>query len=111
MRKILAALAVPSFLAGCAVGPNYRRPPVPVPENTRGAVGPAQAASLADQPWWEIFRDETLRQLVDEPPRNGYDGRLAVARVEEARAAAGIARADFYPQIGYSAQFSRSRDS
>jgi multidrug efflux system outer membrane protein len=99
------------MLAGCAVGPNYKRPDVPVPENVRGAVGPADAASLADKPWWEIFRDPTLEQLVDEALRNGYDVRLAAARVEEARAAAGIARADFYPQINYSAQFSRSKDS
>jgi outer membrane protein, multidrug efflux system len=111
MRKIFAALLLPSLLAGCAVGPNYKRPDLPVPEKARGQVGPAEAASLADRPWWEIFRDPTLQQLVDEALKNGYDVRFAAARVEEARAAAGIARADFYPQINYSAQFSRSKDS
>jgi multidrug efflux system outer membrane protein len=111
MRKLLVAVLLPSLLAGCAVGPNYKRPDLAVPEKARGQVGPAEASSLADQPWWEIFKDPTLQQLVDEALKTGYDVRLAAARVEEARAAAGIARADFYPQLNYSAQFSRSKDS
>src|SRR5262249_41065649 len=111
MRKLLVAVLLPSLVAGCAVGPNYKRPDLPVPDQVRGSATPAEAASLADSPWWEIFKDPTLAQLVDEALRNGYDIRLATARVEEARAAAGIARADFYPQIEYSAQFSRSRAS
>src|SRR5215471_1649001 len=111
MRKLLVAVLLPSLAAGCAVGPNYKKPDLPVPEKVRGSVTPAEAASLADAPWWEIFKDPTLEQLVDEALKTGYDIRLATARVEEARAAAGIARADFYPQIGYSAQFSRSRTS
>jgi multidrug efflux system outer membrane protein len=111
MKKLLAAVLLPSLLAGCAVGPNYKRPDLAVPEKARGQVGPAEASSLADQPWWEIFKDPQLQQLVDEALKTGYDVRLAAARVEGARAAAGIARADFYPQINYSAQFSRSKDS
>src|SRR5262249_14008774 len=111
MRKLLVAVLLPSLAAGCAVGPNYKRPDLSVPEKARGQVGPAEAASLADQPWWEIFKDSTLQQLVDEALKTGYDVRLAAARVEEARAVAGIARSDFYPQINYSAQFSRSKDS
>jgi outer membrane protein, multidrug efflux system len=111
MRKILVALILPSLVAGCAVGPNYKRPAVMLPDTTRGSVGAAEAASLADQPWWEIFRDDALRQLLDEALKNGYDIRLASARVQEARANAGIARADFYPQLDYTAQFTRSRQS
>ena len=76
----------PSFLGGSDLA---------VPEKARGQVGPAEAASLADQPWWEVFKDPTLQQLVDESLKTGYDVRLAAARVEEARAVAGIARADF----------------
>lgn len=111
MRKLLAALLLPLTLAGCAVGPNYKRPPIAAPAETRGESGPAQAASLADRPWWEIFGDETLKGLLDEALKNGYDVRLAAARVEEARANAGIARSDFFPQIDYQAQWSRSRQS
>jgi len=48
-----------SLAAGCAVGPSYKRPAVTVPAQTRGQVGTAEAASLADQPWWEIFDDDS----------------------------------------------------
>jgi len=98
-------------LVGCAVGPNYERPAVTAPEQVRGQSGAAEAASLADSGWWEIFRDETLRGLIDEALANGYDPRIAAARVEEARAEAGIARADFFPQVQYQAQGSRGRQS
>ena len=97
-------------LVGCAVGPNYKRPDVTVPQQFRG-VSAAEAASLADQPWWEIFGDETLKSLIDEALHNNYDVRSAAWRVEEFRARAGIVRSQFYPQIGYEAGWSRSRES
>ena len=111
-RPLVLVLVVASGLAaGCAVGPTYKRPPVTAPELTRGQVGPAEAASLADQPWWEIFGDDSLKALIDEALRNNYDVRAAAWRVEEFRARAGIARSELFPQIGYQAQWSRSRQS
>ena len=107
----LLLLVVASSLAGCAVGPTYKRPPVTVPELTRGQVGPAEAASLADQPWWEIFGDDSLKALVDEALRNNYDVRAAAWRIEEFRARAGIARSELFPQIVYQGEWSRSRQS
>ena len=111
MNKLPGFLLTGLFLAGCAVGPNYKRPPVTAPEQVRGQVGAAEAASLADSVWWEIFQDETLRGLIDEALANGYDPRIAAARVEEARANAGIARADFFPQVQYVGRWSRGRQS
>jgi outer membrane protein, multidrug efflux system len=72
---------------------------------------PTPSPSLADQPWWEIFGDETLKGLIDEALRENYDVQLAAWRVDEARARAGIARSDFFPQIGYGAQWARGRNS
>ena len=95
-----AALTVAgALLAGCAAGPNYRRPAVAVPEQLRGQPGAAAAASLADQAWWQVFQNDSLKALIDEALRNGYDLRLAVWRVEEARANAGIAGAEHWPQV------------
>ena len=111
MKSIALLLLASIFAAGCAVGPSYKRPAVTVPEMTRGQVGPAEAASLADQPWWEIFGDDSLKALIDEALRNNYDVRAAAWRVEEFRARAGIARSGLFPQIGYQAQWSRSRQS
>ena len=44
-----------AILVGCAVGLNYERPPIVAPEETPGQIGPAEAASLADQPCWQVF--------------------------------------------------------
>ncbi|HYR45397.1 MAG TPA: efflux transporter outer membrane subunit, partial [Thermoanaerobaculia bacterium] len=74
-------------------------------------VGPGEAASLADQPWWEVFDDESLKSLIDEALRNNFDVRAAVSRVEEFRARAGIARSELFPQVGYQGEWSRSRQS
>jgi outer membrane protein, multidrug efflux system len=111
MKSIAVLLLAASLAAGCAMGPNYKRPPVVAPGETRGQVGPAEAASLADQPWWEVFDDDSLKSLIDEALRNNFDVRAAVSRVEEFRARAGIARSELFPQIGYQGEWSRSRQS
>jgi multidrug efflux system outer membrane protein len=112
VKRLAACLTSCALLWGCAVGPNYKQPPVTVPEQFWEVQGPpAPASSLADQPWWEIFGDPTLQKLIDEALTNGYDVQLAAARVEEARARAGIARSEFFPQINYGGQWSRGRQS
>ena len=62
--------------AGCAVGPNYKRPEVPVPATHRSeSAFPAMPAAggpqtLADVKWFELFRDEKLQQLIRRGTRN-----------------------------------------
>ncbi|HEX6902899.1 MAG TPA: efflux transporter outer membrane subunit [Thermoanaerobaculia bacterium] len=109
-RKILAFLILlGATLAGCTVGPEYQRPPLAAPEQFRGETGPAEAASFADQAWWEVFDDEALEGLIAEALQNGYDIRLAAWRVEEARAAAGLARSQRFPAVQATAGWSRGR--
>src|SRR5271154_5255892 len=86
------------LLAGCAVGPNYSRPDAHAPPVFRGAAGAAQEASFADLPWFDAFHDEVLQQLVKTALANNYDLRVAVTRVEQARAAAIEARSPLFPQ-------------
>ena len=90
-----------ALLAGCAVGPNYRRPDVSAPTNFRGTGAQSQQSSLADLPWWEIFKDNTLKQLVTTALINNYDIAAAAARVEQARQAAKQAQSEYFPQVGY----------
>jgi len=90
------------LLQGCMVGPNYRRPKVATPAIFRGPSGAAQQASFADLPWWEIFKDETLKDLVKTSLANNYDLAVAVARVEQARQVAAEARSQYFPAINYS---------
>jgi multidrug efflux system outer membrane protein len=86
--------------AGCAVGPDYKRPPADAPTSYRGETG-AAANSFADLPWWVVFHDATLQGLIRTALANNYDVRLAVARVEQARAIDAEARAQFFPQFNY----------
>jgi outer membrane protein, multidrug efflux system len=95
-----AALAGLLLLGSCTVGPDYQRPQVKMTDSFRDTVKPADAQSFADVPWWEVFHDEALTELIAEALQNNYDLRIAVARVEQTRAQAGIARAQAYPAVG-----------
>ncbi|HEY0140660.1 MAG TPA: efflux transporter outer membrane subunit [Thermoanaerobaculia bacterium] len=89
------------LLSACkTVGPDYQKPDLPLPEQIYGASA-ATSESTADTQWFEVFNDPALRTLVDEALRNGYDARIAAARVEEARARYGIAGAARYPGVDY----------
>jgi len=105
----VAAFGAAAVAAGCVVGPNYKRPPVAVPGEFYGEQAAAEARSLADVPWWDLFQDPVLRGLVDEALKNGFDARLAAARVEEARALYGVARSEFLPAAGYQGSWQRTR--
>jgi outer membrane protein, multidrug efflux system len=104
MKRALPLFALVLF-AACTVGPNYQRPNVAIPDQFYGATSPADAASLADVAWFDLFRDPSLRTLIDESLRNGFDVRIAAARVEEARARYGIAGSLRYPSVGYNALY------
>lgn len=99
--RLLAALTAVCAVAGCAVGPDYKRPDVAEASQFRFQVQPAEAASIADLPWWSVFNDKALQSLITEALTNNYDLQVAVTRIEQARALVGVARADFFPQIGY----------
>ena len=91
------------LLVGCAVGPNYQRPKVNVPTEYRSAEGSGQQASVADLPWWEVFKDDRLKSLVQTALTNNYDLQIAVTRVEQSRQIAAQARAQYFPFLNYSA--------
>ena len=115
MKQTAFVAVVALLVAGCMVGPDYSRPPVLVPDNYRFAVAPATAESIADLPWFEVFRDPVLQELVREALENNYELRIAAARVEEARAQIGIARSFLFPQINFNGggsaqQVSRATD-
>jgi outer membrane protein, multidrug efflux system len=90
------------IFTGCAVGPNYKRPPVNAPETFRDETqNPANTNSFADLPWWQVFHDDHLQNLIRVALTNNYDLRIAVTRVEQARAVAAEARSQFFPQLNY----------
>jgi len=107
--RLVLATALCLSLSACAVGPNYVRPAVQTPPGYRGAEAQPGAKSLADLPWWEVFGDPTLKALVDEALAANYDARIAAARVEQARYAVGVTRADLMPQAGYTGSAERGK--
>ncbi len=111
MRRIsiISAAASILVLSGCLVGPRYKRPPVDTPAVFRGQ-DPAQAASIADLPWWNVFQDPDLQQLIRTAVANNRDLRVAAARVEQARQLAAQSHAQYLPKIGYEAGISGGKN-
>ncbi len=103
--KKLAFLPTFILLAGCAVGPNYKRPTVNLPTDYRAAI-PAQtaeAASLGNEKWWDVYQDPVLAQMIHTALQQNYDVRIAATRVLEAQAQVGITRANQLPSAGVGA--------
>lgn len=113
MRRTLAATCVAALLApGCAIGPNYRRSQeLPTQPVFRGEAAAAPEAFVDELPWWEIFGDPVLVELVREALASNRDLALAAARVEQARFFVGVARSDIFPQVGYSGEAGRGGTS
>src|SRR5437762_6935739 len=119
----LAALAM---VAGCTVGPNYKRPPAAtIPEAYAGATNVVATDSGATngwkvaQPqaqlpkgnWWEIFGDSELNELESQASAANQQLKVAVARLAEARAQMDVTRAGLFPNISLSGSYTRQRTS
>jgi outer membrane protein, multidrug efflux system len=98
------------LLAGCKLGPDYRRPDTKAPASYRFASG-ADAGSLADAGWWQVYQDTRLQQLIREALANNLDVGIAAARVDQARAALGATRLQQLPKLSVSAGAERARTS
>ncbi|MDB6031482.1 MAG: efflux system, outer rane lipoprotein NodT family [Verrucomicrobiales bacterium] len=108
---LLFVLLLLAFLASCAVGPNYKRPSLAVPQNFRDGPSNPGTNSLADLPWWQVFRDATLQDLIRMSLTNSYDIRVAITRVEQARAILEQNRAAFFPSLNYQGTVSRGKNA
>ena len=111
MKSATFFLMILVFFSGCAIGPRYHTPDTDIPEGFREVEKATSPESMADAPWWEIFRDKALQGLIRESVRNNHDLKAAAARVEEARASIGVARADILPQSDLVAGAGRDRNS
>jgi multidrug efflux system outer membrane protein len=98
----LASVAVVA-IAGCAL-----TPPSPPPAQD---VPPGDAANVVAADWWTAFRDPELTKLVAEALANNLDLRLAIARIDEARGLAALARSQLFPSLDLNAGASRAKIS
>jgi len=105
MRGILLPLLI--GLAGCLIGPDYRRPDSDIPPSFRFAVNDVH--DVANTEWWRQFRDPELDKLIATALANNWTLHKAAAQIEQAAGALMSARAGFYPQVGYGASAQRDR--
>jgi multidrug efflux system outer membrane protein len=96
-----------AWLAGCSQIPAYQRPAAPVPQQFVADMPATDATALPD--WQAYFPDPALHTLIEAALANNRDMRIALARVEEARALAGVARADRFPTLEAQANANRTR--
>jgi len=98
MKKALLLL-IALVLAGCAVGPDYRRPETNAPENWRFSDEKA-VKDAANMAWWEQLNDPVLKDLIRTALQENKDVKIAAARVEQYLGLYGATRADLFPQVG-----------
>lgn len=97
--RILAVSMLGMTLGACSLAPAYHRPDTPVPD--RFPLAAADAGQTATLPAWrDFFRDPRLQALIGLALKNNRDLRIAVGRVEEARAQFGIVQSERVPTIG-----------
>jgi multidrug efflux system outer membrane protein len=103
------------LIAGCAVGPNYVRPEVPVPAQWSAELQDGLEARSPNPEvlanWWMTLDDPVLNNLIKRAIAGNLDLRQAVARIREARASLGISRSGFFPTVDSSGARTRSRSS
>ena len=108
----LALAAALVGLTGCKVGPNYKAPQTAGPANWTSAMSGGLSKAAADTNllarWWTVFKDPTLSELIERARAGNLDLKQAEARVREARAQRGIAKAALFPTVGANASASRS---
>jgi multidrug efflux system outer membrane protein len=111
-RLISLLILPPLLLSACTLGPDYRRPEVTVTPAWREDAPWKEAApadALARDAWWQIYGDPLLNDLQERARTANQDLKAAVARVDQARAAARISEADRLPRVDLDPALSRGR--
>src|SRR3984893_7751002 len=94
-----------TLLADCRVGPNSHTPTVPVPTAYHGpnddpqGQAQAQAVSFADLPWWQVFQDSVLQDLIRQALKQNYDLQTATEKIMQERAQLMVTRSNQFPQL------------
>jgi multidrug efflux system outer membrane protein len=106
--RIVLLLVLAGIAGGCALGPDFARPDVAEPVAFRGGMA---GESIANLPWWQVFDDPVLQELVRAALDENQDVQIAASRVEEAAASLGFVRAEQFPAFGIGAGAGRAGTS
>jgi multidrug efflux system outer membrane protein len=117
MKKLKPSISVilaATLTAACMVGPNYHKPVVQTPAAFRdlseNPQAQAQAASFADLPWWQVFQDSQLQELIRTALKQNYDLQIATERINAARAQLAVTRSALFPQVSGNSNFTGGND-
>jgi multidrug efflux system outer membrane protein len=115
VKHSIAAVLCSAFLSACMVGPKYHRPVVPTPNTFRDLTDnpqiKAQSVSYADLPWWQVFKDPKLQELIRSALKQNYDLEIATERINAARAQLAVTRSSLFPQVQAGANFNGGKDN
>lgn len=107
--RICVLVVLAMLGGGCAVGPNYHRPDVPTPAAYRQLSDnqhvQTQATAFADLPWWQVFHDPALQDLIRTALKQNYDLQIATERIVAARAIVAVTRSSLFPQVSANGDF------
>ena len=107
MRKQAVLGLCAMLLAGCMMGPDYKRPPIDTPDAYR--FEPKSVAQTANTAWWQQFGDPVLDALITEALANNRNVKIASANVLQAAGLLTQTRSSLFPQIGYDATGQRQK--
>ena len=107
MAKFLYYILIVACLSACKVGPKYHRPTIMSPEGWKNPV-PACADIPVVCVWWEVFQDETLNSLEEQAVENNPNLEVALYRIEEAWAMAGVSRSRLLPHFDLNPSYNNS---
>jgi multidrug efflux system outer membrane protein len=114
VQPFLSTVLAVSLIGGCKVGPNYHRPAVQAPATYRdlqeNPQAQAQVASYADLPWWQVFQDPQLQELIRTALKQNYDLQLATERIVAGRAQVAITRYNLFPQVQGNGNFAGGKE-
>src|SRR5277367_1312438 len=114
LRPLISVVVASSLIGGCMVGPNYHKPVVQHPTAFRdlreSPQAEAQVASYADLPWWQVFQDPQLQDLIRTALKQNYDMQLATERINAERAQLAITRSYLFPRVQGSGNFTGGKE-
>src|SRR5690349_6907424 len=96
-------------------GPKYHQPAVQTPtayrDSSENPQLQSQTASYADLPWWQVFQDPKLQELIRTALKQNYDLQIATERINAARAQLAITRSNLFPQVQGNGNFAGGKES
>ena len=108
MSRLITLLSlVLLLLSACTVGPDYTRPDIKAPQSW--LIEEKESTDVANISWWKAYGDKVLDELIEKALKENKDLLIAAARIDEYAAQYGVARSEFFPQIGAGASFSQQQ--